>query len=919
MRNIGKIIWSDLRGLSRSALAILLVIAICIVPALYAWVNIYACWDPYGNMSNIPVAVYTEDQPYTLETGETVSMTEDLIPELQDEYDIGWTPVSTREEAVDGVQSGDYYAAVVIEADFTKSLFTKTLRDGDSVYFTYYENEKKNAIASKMTESAGTALRRVINRRYINTLTRTIFGELNDWRGELDQADDHAASTTDSLRLLKTNLESYQAALSAFIAGNAAMSDTAASIQGDVDYTVAGLNDVIESMNRQTQAIDSMAEKVTNSQEDVNTTLDDVQDQLDRLSDKMDRISSSDVPSELSDALSATKTLLANVHDQALTLSSLIEDLRAMDDDADTVAAAAVSSMTYLLDETSTLLDNAEALVTLSTAKSTMMQALLAAGYPAAQVEVMLSDAYFASTVQTLASMGLLSESQASSILAAAQTVAANGVTVESIRTRAAQVQTVYASLKTNIRQVASTAGKLAQDSGFDDGQDTVLRLEQSLDDKLADVVSQLDSLQKLGTAQSPSVDEAAAMLLNARKMIADTRADLSALTTVFRKIGDADPQLDTDEMVKLVELTQTNVDELQAVVDSAQTLLDTTGTVDDSLTKLTALAADTQTMVNDQLYPCMNNVLADMSAIMDEASSLLVHAQSTLAGSDAIFSGIQLSMTGANNSLADVKTLLDALADHIAPLIDDIDHATDLDVIDDLKTLLSLDPVEVGSFLAQPTTMDETDLYPVDSYGTGLAAFYSSLAIWIGCVFLTIIFKLEADPRKLTRPKPYQTYFGRYFLFFLTSLIQAAVTLWGDIHILHIQCAEPGLFWLAGLATSVTFSLFVYTLSLVFGNLGRALVVVLLVVQIAGSGGTYPIEILPTSFGAVYRFFPFYYSIGAMREAICGVYANDFTKYLLEMLIFVAVSLALGLVVRKPLHKINNYIEDQLDRTRLM
>ena len=102
-------------------------------------------------------------------------------------------------------------------------------------------------------------------------------------------------------------------------------------------------------------------------------------------------------------------------------------------------------------------------------------------------------------------------------------------------------------------------------------------------------------------------------------------------------------------------------------------------------------------------------------------------------------------------------------------------------------------------------------------------------------------------------------------------------------------------------------------------GNIGKAIFVVIMIMQIAGSGGSYPIELLPGFFQQAYLFFPFPYAINAMREAIAGLYQNNYLIYTLQLLLFFAAGLFIGLVLRRSLSGLNKYMDEQLEKTEMM
>ena len=148
---------------------------------------------------------------------------------------------------------------------------------------------------------------------------------------------------------------------------------------------------------------------------------------------------------------------------------------------------------------------------------------------------------------------------------------------------------------------------------------------------------------------------------------------------------------------------------------------------------------------------------------------------------------------------------------------------------------------------------------------------------------------------------------------------LQALIIVLGDIYILHCQILYPGWFWLVASLASVTFTLLIYSLALSFGDVGKALAVVIMVIQIAGSGGTFPIELLPAVYRNIYIFFPFPYAINAMRETIGGMYENDYWMYMSQLAVFAIAALIIGLFVRKPFMKMNHFVEERMEDTKMM
>ena len=227
--------------------------------------------------------------------------------------------------------------------------------------------------------------------------------------------------------------------------------------------------------------------------------------------------------------------------------------------------------------------------------------------------------------------------------------------------------------------------------------------------------------------------------------------------------------------------------------------------------------------------------------------------------------------------------------------------------------------PEDYGAYFSQMVQTTVEPVYPIANYGSAMAPFYSVLAIWVGGVMLVAILKPHARLEGLVDPKPHQLFFGRYFLFFVMSQIQAAVIVAGDLLVLKIQCVEPALLFATGAITSLVFSLLIYALTVSFGDVGKAVVVVVMVLQIAGSSGTFPIELLPDVYQKIYHIFPFPYAIDAVRECVCGLYGTTWLKNIGCLLIFGAAALVIGLLVRKPFMGLNHFMEEKLKETEML
>ena len=196
------------------------------------------------------------------------------------------------------------------------------------------------------------------------------------------------------------------------------------------------------------------------------------------------------------------------------------------------------------------------------------------------------------------------------------------------------------------------------------------------------------------------------------------------------------------------------------------------------------------------------------------------------------------------------------------------------------------------------------------------MAPFYSILACWVGCTILTAILKVNVEESEATRgAKNYQKFFGRYILFGLLAMMQGLVIGLGDI-VLNVQTANPLLFLITLMLASLIFVLIIYALAFSMGKVGQALAIVIMVLQVAGSGGTFPIELLPRPFQVLQPFMPFYPAMNAARETIGGFYDADYLKYIFMLLCHSVIPILLGLVFTKFTAELKPKFEGELEET---
>ena len=219
---------------------------------------------------------------------------------------------------------------------------------------------------------------------------------------------------------------------------------------------------------------------------------------------------------------------------------------------------------------------------------------------------------------------------------------------------------------------------------------------------------------------------------------------------------------------------------------------------------------------------------------------------------------------------------------------------------------------------MGTPVELSTKSVYPMDNYGSAVTPFYTNLALWVGGFVLIAIYKLEVDRERLGDVTASQAYLGRWLLFVVVGFLQALIVMIGDL-VLGIQCQRPVLFVLAGLFCSFVYINIIYALAVAFRHIGKAVAVILVIVQIPGASGLYPIEMMPDFFRELHPWLPFTYGINAMRGPIAGLYGNHYWSDMLHLFLYLPVALFIGLVVRRYALNLNALFDRRLAETDLM
>lgn len=527
------------------------------------------------------------------------------------------------------------------------------------------------------------------------------------------------------------------------------------------------------------------------------------------------------------------------------------------------------------------------------------------------------------------------------------------GAVATRLRSGASTADMFTSLLQTSIPLVDGASALVsATGAAFDDASDAAgggLEAAKSLNSTLGSAATSLataisNTLDGYD-AVSKSVDDLftqAGTLAGDQAAALDTTADavqqqIDAYTTVR-------DELDTTVRAMLPESAQEALDDVIARVDSAiarqQSVHDALVQAADDIESGAASASEAHDRITATLTDAKAAIQAAKDSYENSLKPKLDQLSSTLATIGSDIDGIREDLRASSSRLSgasgDVRSVLESgmettsgisesltkTAEKLEKLQAALAKAADTGDFSEISEVIGADPAVLATSLAEPVRVDRIAVYPVVAFGVAMAPLYTILALWVGALLMTVAVRVDVNAETLPgepEPGPTQKYLGRYGIFALLGLAQSTLLLLGLELFVQIEPAHPILLLLAGWVTSLVFTLIIYTAVVAFGNAGKALSVLLLVIQISGSGGAYPLQLLPEWFQNISPFLPATHAINAMRSAIAGVYNGDFWISLGLLAAFVVPALLLGLVLRRPLMSSTKKLSEALESTKLM
>ena len=873
LKNVFYLYKLDWKRIFSNPISAFLIIALMILPSLYAWFNIKALWDPYGNTSELPIAVYSADKGAEFQ-GKHIDIGDEVIDTLHDNKQLGWRFVDSKEDLVEGVKSGKYYAGIYLPADFSDDLISFTSGTIEKPTIEYYSNQKINAIAPKITEKGASSLQEEISQNFIETASSTLIKVFNEIGYDIDsnlvsinKVKSMILDTDDNL----ATIDGYTKEIVTLHDKFPEIKEKIAKAEEFTDYIpqvdamgekLIGLNDKLPTLKKEASIILTLQEKIPEIQ--------NAGKQLKMIDDDFD-----DIASTMTDGIDTAKQGLQVIEQ----VQAALPQIEQLGDQAASFATATKDGAQQLQDALPSISSSVKV-----TIESIRQVATTTAKWSQALNDSLDQDQLDQDRESILQTIDGLQQSiqQQQSMLDALIAFLGN---IEGSAENA-QIQGV-------IGQLTDVKGHLTNVSGL---LTKVRSAVQSGDVKaakqyLSEVTAAAQNVADLLDPKSFNVDAIT-------KTINDILTKLIETITTAEDVLKKAQEIDFDSLlsstksvvsnaVTILEKYQKELPAIKQELHDANTMLN--GHMDEivnAINKGADLYNNELPVVEEKLGLAVDFLQNDWPTIKSEISSTMAMVDEKL---PEVEKALDAAVDLINNDWPSIKAGIHKAADAIRAGENEVD-------LGEVIKLLKLDATDEADFFKQPVELKSNEIYPIANNGSASTPFYTALCLWVGALLLSSVATTEYHLEKKDKKRFTQreTFVARMLTFLTMAVAQSLIVTLGNMFLLGVDVHNPVYSVFFALLVGLAFMMIVYVLAGLFGNLGKGIAIIILVLSISGGGGNYPIQVSGKFFQFINPLLPFTHAVNLLRESAGGIY---WPNAIPQLIILTILFLVFGIV----------------------
>lgn len=867
IKNVFYLYKLDWKRIFSNPISAFLIIALMILPSLYAWFNIKALWDPYGNTSELPIAVYSADKGAEFQ-GKELSIGNEVIDSLHENKQLGWHFLDSKKELVEGVKSGKYYAGIYLPADFSKDLVSFTSGTIVKPKIEYYSNQKINAIAPKITDKGASSLQEQISKNFIETASSTLVKVFNEIGYDID-----------------SNLVSINKVKNMIL-----------ETDGNLDTIDSYTKQIVDLHDK----FPEIKDKIAKAEE-----FTDYIPQVDEMGDKL--IALNDKLPELKKQASVILTLQKKIPE----IQNAGKQLKMIDDDFDSIASTMTDGIDtakqglQIIDQVQTALPEIQQLGDQATDFAS------ATKEGAQQLQDALPS--ISNSVQvTIDSISQVATTTVSLTNTIKQAIADNQLTDQERE----NIQKVISDFQQNIqRQQAALDGLITfltnlQNSGNTSDLSGIINQLTNAKSLLGDLSSRLDHLSELvknGNTEAitdylTEVNTAAQNVTDLLKGINVTNITdtidnvLTKLITTITTAQDVLKKAQAIDFKSLLASTKNVVSNAISILEKyqkelpaiKQELHDANTMLNGHMDEIVAAINKGADLYNNELPIVEDKLGIAAGFLQNDWPTIKAEITSTMNMVDEKLPDVEKALNAAvdliNNDWPNIKTGIHKAANAIRKGESEVD-------LGEIIKLLKLDATKEADFFKQPVELQTNDIYPIANNGSASTPFYTALCLWVGALLLSSVATTEYHLEKKDKERFTQreTFVARMLTFLTMAIAQSLIVTLGNMFLLGVDVHNPVYSVLFGLLVGLAFMMIVYVLAGLFGNVGKGIAIIILVLSISGGGGNYPIQVSGKFFQFINPLLPFTHAVNLLRESAGGIYwPNAIPQLIILSLLFI-------------------------------
>ncbi|MDA1552389.1 YhgE/Pip domain-containing protein [Bacillus tropicus] len=955
MKQIWRIYKTDLRNVAKHWAAIVIVVGLMILPSLYAWFNIKASWDPYGNTKEVPIAVSNQDAGSNLR-GKDINIGDEIVDSLKKNKNLGWKFVDEK-QAIYGVERGDYYASITIPKDFSEKIATVLDENPQKPELDYYVNEKVNAIAPKITAKGASGITEEISKNFVKTANGEIFKIFNDLGIDLETNLPSIEKVKDLVFKLEAQFPEMNTLMDKALDDATRAEDVVKVAQKELPVVESVINDGQDTLKSLDAFFARNDETLNRAPGTIKNNLIAIQTGLNGAAAITDFLKNPSVDFNLALPDPATFPVLPDITIPQIpelpqVNGQLYKDIaKNIDQTVNNVFSSIRVGTTYAQGVINGLqngnFDPEKAKQDLNKVSETLQGRADSVSYVIDVFTKFKESAptdsgkdFFQKRIDKLTNLKSAIENanggvkDIANIIGTGQEVKqdvrdATNKKLDAINNLVNQAEADYnATFVADFEKAVSTAEQLKDKAGNaqQNLNQEINKTNEILDNGREKYDKAVNDYSRLKTELEKAREDLSNKGVNG---LDSTKVALNDLNGQFKAgwnlVNDMIPVLESTNKVLADVNSNKNmnnmISNLNKVKDGLQKGIDLTDKGIDAINKGQKPAADVIESINkvskdvsgqiggilakydSEIVPNFNEAIARTKEMSKNTSQILKEADKKLPDVKKILEDSSKGLVDGKKKLTDIKAEMPATEKKIKELADKIRDFESEEDLKDIIRLLKNDVEKQSDYFANPVNLKENKLFAMPNYGSAMSPFYTVLALWVGALLMVSLLTVEVHEEGANY-KSHEVYFGRLLTFLTIGLSQAFIVSMGDIFLLGTYVVDKFWFVLFSLFIGGVFVCIVYSLVSIFGNVGKSMAIILLVLQVAGSGGTFPIQMTPAFFQAIYPFLPFTYAISAIRETVGGMLWDIVTRDLLVLSAFVVVMIVAALLLKTPINK---------------